>query len=216
MRKWWRVIDAPITEDVLDAWGLVSDYRATFQRPLDKVTISLRRFVLYEADEVVVAQRLKRMPTILEKLQRQPSMDITRMQDIGGCRAVLPSTEQIGAVLERVAKHWPVERVYNYVDDPKPSGYRAVHVSVVRDERLIEIQFRTPGQQSWAAAVERAGARLRLSVKDGHGPEPLLRYFRLLGDVLALEEAGSPVDDGLVDAIEGLQEQVRTILTRTG
>ena len=217
LRHWWTdADDDEISREVLEAWVIVRDYRATFQRPLDKVTIQLRRFVRYEVDEVIVAQRLKRMPTILAKLERQPTMDITRMQDIGGCRAVLPSAAKVEAVLNRMAKHWPVERVYNYVAAPKPSGYRAVHVSVVRDGRLIEIQFRTPAQQSWAAAVERAGARLRVSVKDGQGPEPLLRFFRLLGDAMALEEAGSQVDDALVAEIESLERQVRAILTRTG
>ena len=46
-----------------------------------------------------VAQRLKRMPTILSKLERQPTMDITRMQDIGGCRAVVQSVKAVNEVV---------------------------------------------------------------------------------------------------------------------
>jgi ppGpp synthetase/RelA/SpoT-type nucleotidyltranferase len=37
----------------------------------------------------IVAQRLKRMPTIIDKLKRYPAMQLTTMQDIGGLRAVL-------------------------------------------------------------------------------------------------------------------------------
>lgn len=187
LRKWWTEPgDPPITEELLEAWALVRDYRAGFQKPLDKVTIQLRRFVGYEVEDVVVAQRLKRMPTILNKLEREPTMDITRMQDIGGCRAVLPSGRKVDDGLGRIGDHWGFEKVYDYITNPKPSGYRAIHASVVRDERLIEIQLRSPGRQQWAAAVERAGARLRMPVKDGVGPEPILRYFRLLGDAIAL------------------------------
>jgi putative GTP pyrophosphokinase len=217
-RKWWLDpdVDAPLTEEVSDAIGLLLGFRATFQKPLDKVTIQLRRFVGYESSDVIVAQRLKRMPTILDKLGRQPTMDITRMQDIGGCRAVLPSAAAVDAVLGRIGEHWHVERVYDYVTTPKPSGYRAIHASVVRDERLIEIQLRTPAQQQWAEAVERAGARLRRPVKDGLGPEAVLRYFQLLAEAISLDEIGQTVDDALVAELDSLSEQVRGLLTRTG
>lgn len=201
--------------DVAEAFAVLYEYRAGFQRPLDKVTIQLRRFVGYETDQAFVAQRLKRMPTIMGKLERHPTMDITRMQDIGGCRAVLPDAAAVDAVLARIGGHWKVQRVFDYVTNPKPSGYRAVHASVLRDDRLIEIQLRTPGQQAWAAGVERVGARLRMSVKDGEGPEPLLRWFEMLARVVALEEAGEPVDDELMEEIDRLDEQVRAALGRT-
>ena len=51
------------------------------------------------------------MPTILAKLGRQPTMDITRMQDIGGCRAVLPTEAEVQAVLKEIGGHWKVESV---------------------------------------------------------------------------------------------------------
>lgn len=42
LRNWWQDPDAPADEGLVTAWTLVSDFRATFQRPLDKVTIQLR------------------------------------------------------------------------------------------------------------------------------------------------------------------------------
>lgn len=218
MRRWWLDPDpdAPVTEAVLEAGAIVFDFRASFQRPLDKVTIQLRRFVRREVEEVIVAQRLKRLPTIIDKLGRQPSMDITRMQDIGGCRAVLPSAREVEQVASRITQHWRIDRAYDYVTDPKPSGYRATHLVVIRDGRLIEIQLRTPGQQQWAEAVERAGSRLRVSVKDGQGPPEILRFFELLGSVIALEEAGEAADDAVVRELESLSKQVRPLMARNG
>lgn len=35
-----------------------------------------------------VAQRLKRLPTILDKIQRYPDMRLSRMQDIAGVRVI--------------------------------------------------------------------------------------------------------------------------------
>jgi hypothetical protein len=211
---WLARADATITRKHVEAWGMLAEYRGTFQRPLDKVTIQLRRIVGYESAQVIVAQRLKRMPTIVDKLSRQPTMDITRMQDIGGCRAVLESPREVDAVVDRVRRHWGCEKVYDYVGSPKASGYRAVHAVVLRDDRLIEIQLRTPGQQAWAVAVERAGARLRIPVKDGVGPAPVLRYFQLLGEVIGLEESGNTVDDAIVAEMQAITEQVRGLLSR--
>lgn len=216
LRAWWVDPDAPANEDVARAWLVVRDFRSSFQRPLDKVTIQLRRFVGYEVDEVIVAQRLKRMPTIMNKLGRQPTMDITRMQDIAGCRAVLPSRSEVEAVLDRIGTHWHVAKAYDYVGDPKPSGYRAVHVVVERNDRLVEIQLRTPGQQQWGEAVERAGARLGTPVKDGVGPPNVLRFFVLLGQAIALEEGGESADDAVVAELDELVEQVRGLLGRNG
>ena len=43
----------------------------------------------------LVAQRLKRMPTIIDKLDRHPNMKLSTMQDIGGVRAVLPNVKDV-------------------------------------------------------------------------------------------------------------------------
>ena len=40
---------------------------------------------------VQVSQRMKRVPTIIDKLLREPTLLLSRMQDIGGCRAMLPT-----------------------------------------------------------------------------------------------------------------------------
>lgn len=39
-----------------------------------------------------VAQRIKRLPSIPHKLERIPGMQLSRMQDVGGCRAVVSAT----------------------------------------------------------------------------------------------------------------------------
>lgn len=216
LRDWWHGPDSPPTDAITDAWIIVSDFRSTFQRPLDKVTIQLRRFVEDEVPgNVVVAQRLKRLPTILGKLGRQPTMDITRMQDIGGCRAVLPSQPGVDRVLGRIGGHWKVTGVFNYVESPKPSGYRAIHTVVTRDDRMIEIQLRTQIQHEWAVAVERAGSRLGQSVKDGEGPADVLRYFQLASKAIALSESGEPADEELMVEFTELAPKVRGLLTRT-
>lgn len=83
------------------------------------------------------------------------------------------------ALVRRTAKRkWRIVEEYDYVTEPKPSGYRAFHVVVERDSRLIEVQIRTALQHRWAVNVESIGPRVGYALKDGVGPEPLLEYFR--------------------------------------
>lgn len=93
---------------------------------------------------------------------------------------MLPNREQVDGVLRRIRKNWKLHgRVRDYRDEAADSGYRAVHVMVIRDGRLIEIQLRDPREHEWALAVERTGARLGYGLKEGEGPDDLNEYFRL-------------------------------------
>jgi len=56
--------------------------------------------------QVDVTQRLKRRPTIFNKLEREPTMQLTQMWDIGGVRARLPSLSHLSAVSRRLRKTW--------------------------------------------------------------------------------------------------------------
>jgi len=76
-------------------------------------------------------------------------------------------------------------RIRDTRDEPAESGYRAVHVIVVRDGRRIEIQLRMPREHEWAVAVERTGIRLGIGLKEGEGPDDLKEYFRLAGQGLS-------------------------------
>jgi ppGpp synthetase/RelA/SpoT-type nucleotidyltranferase len=159
--------------------------------------VGVHQFVKRETSEVIVAQRLKRLATILDKLGRFPDMKLSRMQDIGGCRAILPGgRSEVLGVLRRIRRNRDVQRIYDYVVQSKATGYRAAHVVVLRDGRLIEIQLRTPNQHEWAVEVERVGSRLGVALKDGIGPPELVRFFERASYGLALEEEGQEVDRG--------------------
>lgn len=65
------------------------------------------------------------------------------MQDIGGCRAVLASIDEVRRVEARLRKSRPPVGYSDYVTTPRSSGYRGVHLVVVYDGRRIEVQLRT-------------------------------------------------------------------------
>lgn len=67
-------------------------------------------------------------------------MNVARMQDLGGCRAVLSDVPGVQAVVDSflTAKHkHRLIRHDDYLTKPKPSGYRGVHlVYAYRSDRV--------------------------------------------------------------------------------
>lgn len=121
------------------------------------------------------------------------------MQDIGGCRVVLPEVKDVYRFIDEIGKssvkHIAKER-YDYIRSPKQSGYRSVHIvyQYKSDKRpeysglLVEIQIRTKLQHMWATALEAIGASQNAALKAGEGDQAILRFFQLVSGLFALEE----------------------------
>lgn len=124
--------------------------------------------------DVVVAQRHKRKLTIFDKLQRYQSMQLSRMDDVAGCRLIFPDTTSLYAFREHFHKANFNHKLrnkpdkYDYIRRPNPeTGYRGVHDVYEYDVKsttgdkykglLIEIQYRTRYQHAWATCVEVIG-----------------------------------------------------------
>lgn len=143
-------------------------------------------------DGAPVAQRLKRFPQMVHKLRRKPGMNLARMGDIGGCRVLLGTEAEVRSLGEHLAARWsvPDNRVNDYITHPQETGYRGVHLYTTRDERQIEVQLRTIGQHEWAQNVERIALVTGWPLKDGEGPDSVLEFFRLAGEIIAAQERG--------------------------
>ena len=74
---------------------ILDNWRACHVAPLNSFQTSLRRKLKTIDDKALVSQRLKRTPSILSKLKRNPSMNLARMQDIGGIRAVAQNMTKV-------------------------------------------------------------------------------------------------------------------------
>ena len=135
------------------------------------------------------------------------------MGDIGGFRAILPSRAQVDGVVRRIRKNWEVHGVIRDTrDDAAPSGYRGVHIIVIRDGRRIEVQLRDPREHEWAVAVERIGARLGIGLKEGEGPPELKEYFRLASMGMYLDSVGREPTSEFVHAFENARQQITRFL----
>lgn len=127
-------------------------------------------------------------------------MQMSQMQDVGGCRAVVGGMKNLGQVLriyvDRPLKH-TLYKLDNYIDQPKEDGYRSIHMRYRFAGRAtaspwnnlrIEVQIRTKLQHSWATAVETIDAFTGENIKFGVGAEKWRRFFALMGSVHALYE----------------------------
>jgi putative GTP pyrophosphokinase len=203
-----RYLRGDLHDDVQlrDALHTIVKWRATHQLPLTKANNGLRSMVRTEGCVVEVSQRLKRFRTIIDKLEREPQLPLAKMQDIGGCRAVLRSIDEVRRVEMRLKKNRPPVGYKDYIATPRSSGYRGVHVIVVYDERQIEVQLRTRVMHEWAIAVERLSSRVGTNLK-GDGQHAVQQLMAVISEAMALEERGEVVDAVLVQQISLLRAQ---------
>lgn len=213
MREFFRGSPEPgVDADQLSsAATTMMSWRAMHSRPLSLVTPGVRNWVSQEtAGRVTVAQRLKRWDRMLFKLGRFPSMRLSQMEDIAGCRAVLLDPEEVDAVARRIRSKWQVREESDYREDGKPqTGYRGLHLTVSREGRLVEVQLRTTGQHYWAEQAERTSSLTGFNLKDGDGPPDLLEYFEVASKLTWLQENAEPVDKDLQRDLSKLREIVR-------
>jgi hypothetical protein len=211
-----------ITPEVVEAIGVMIMFRETFQVPLNRTVAGLRSMVCSEWPKlkapdarIPVTQRLKRREQIVNKLARLPGTQLSNMGDIGGCRAVLQDRSQVDGVIRRIRKNWRVHGVIRDTrDEAAPSGYRAVHVLVIREGRRIEIQLRDPREHEWALAVERTGTRLGIGLKEGEGPDDLRSFFRLASLGMYRDSLGMKPDPAFEAEFNEVWEQVRRYFPR--
>ena len=209
--------DGSASPDELNrALDILNNWRAAHSFPLNTIQVGLRRFARGVDEHALIAQRLKRVSSILQKLRRFPQMNLSRMQDIGGCRAVLDSSVDVRRVRVEYAKSRQQHAFVgekDYITEPKESGYRGVHL-VYRYEsdrtpayngRLIEIQLRSRLQHAWATAVETVGTFLQQSLKSSEGSDQWLRFFAVTSSAFAVVEGtslvpGTPGDEKILRA----------------
>lgn len=178
------------------AWEAVANWRTLHAFPLNTITMDLRQKVKRVKPGANVVQRLKRARSILAKLRKESSMRLTQMQDIGGCRAVVETIDEVYALREQYRRSKSLHELVtedDYIANPKPSGYRSLHLVYRFQSRthtqynrlMFEVQLRTSTQHAWATAVETVGAVIGQALKSSEGESAWLVYFQ--NAALALE-----------------------------
>ena len=186
-------------EDLMDALEKISNWRASHNFPLNTFQSGLRQRSRQIDAASIVAQRIKRLSSIKAKLVRFPTMTLSQMQDIGGCRVILPGVPQVEKLMKNYLgsdiKHTLAQQD-DYIACPKKSGYRGVHLiyKYFSDKKetynglKIEIQIRSSLQHAWATAVETVGTFIQQALKSSQGEKDWLRFFALMGSAMAIRE----------------------------
>ena len=198
-----------------EAVRLINQWRASHAHPLNVFRNNLSRKVRAQG---LVAQRLKRMPSIEVKLRRFSTFRLSQMHDIGGCRVVVRrasrafnlATDVIGTTRHELVRH------YNYIEHPRESGYGGLHlVYAYNSERhkqwqglKTEIQVRSQLQHQWATAVETVGTFIGDDLKSGVGDVTWLRFFALMSSAIAHQEDTPSVPSTPINQNE-LRDEIR-------
>lgn len=136
---------------------LLQEYRKSFTEPLTETFNELTQIKNRVDRQAIIAFRLKRIKTIINKVLRKPDMHLNRMGDIAGIRIILNSESQLYRLLNAITEHFEISgKIRDYCKEPKPIGYKGVHI-YVKDVRLgkrIEVQLRTIENHNWATLVE--------------------------------------------------------------
>lgn len=183
-------------DEINKALEILNNWRASHAYPLQAITNNLK----LDNPNAIVVQRLKRLDSIVGKLQRNPKMNLYKMQDLGGCRVIVESIDDVYKSINnyKTSSFCHIFKKENdYIQEPKESGYRSFHMvyqyydyqdTSYNKNIFIEIQFRTKLQHVWATAVEVMGIYTNSQLKASIGDESVLRFFVLTSSIFAQME----------------------------
>ncbi len=171
--------------DVLAYW------RAQHSGPLKIALAELGTASVQHDKNTLLASREKRAKSIIDKLKRERSMNLTTMQDIAGCRAIVGVQKDALKVAKSLKKKKHIKLVNNYINSPKSDGYRGIHLvgkfSTKEFQTLqVEFQIRTNIQHAWATAGEITELFSATPIKNLHGDAQWKHFYKLVADCFAI------------------------------
>lgn len=217
-------------EERNNALIVLNNWRSAHAYPLQVICNNLR----FKNPNAIVVQRLKRLDSIIGKIERFPNMNLYRMQDLGGCRVIVDTIEQVYNAIDKYKKsriRHTLKKENDYIQNPKQSGYRSYHMiyqfhsdkkETYNKNMLIEIQFRTKLQHIWATALETMGIYTNNNLKASQGNKDILKFFTLVSSVFAIQENTNVCPDTsnqlneLIEEIKDLDQKHHIIDTLNG
>ncbi|MBQ6783198.1 MAG: (p)ppGpp synthetase [Acholeplasmatales bacterium] len=128
-----------------------------------------------------IESRIKTKKSIIEKIHRRGYPVTIRtlkdlIYDIAGVRVVCNYIDDIDVIIELLMqqKNLRIRLRKDYISNPKPTGYRSVHIvfekqMFLEDEEIwtpIEIQFRTIAMDMWASLEHELRYKSKMELSD--------------------------------------------------
>ena len=220
--------DMPIDKIPEEYMQVVDNWRAAHAYPLDEIASEIE-FILQtkmkaEYNSLLISRRLKRLESIVGKLQRSNHTALYGMQDLGGCRIIASSVNDVYKIAEIVKeglieKGHSIKYEYDYIKTPREnSGYRSYHIVAECCDNpdynnlkmLVEIQIRTKLEHDWATAVETIDCIQSETLKAGTGNPVYTQFFKLVSALFSFDE-NTPIVAGVPKTKELVVEQIYEI-----
>src|SRR3989344_2497902 len=166
-------------EETAKATEILNNWRAIHGYPLHIFQMRLKNISKKCDKEALIAQRLKRATSIINKLNRKyegrnPSMQLSQMRDIAGCRAIVKNVE-----IAKKIGYRSLHIIYEYKSDKGKTDYNGLRV---------EVQIRSRLQHLWATAIETVDFFTRQAIKFNEGRPDWADFFKLVSSAFAISE----------------------------
>lgn len=142
-----------------------------------------------------IKTRMKSPASIYEKMERRglpltvESME-KNLNDIAGVRVICSFPEDIYNVARLITEQDDIVvlNIKDYIANPKPNGYRSLHLIVAvpiflaneKKNMKVEIQFRTIAMDFWASLEHKVKYK-----KDIENPEEIAKELKECADIIA-------------------------------
>jgi len=217
-------MNIPKSFDQVDQWkSVIFLYDSALREINTKIEILNNEFVhIYNYNPIEhIKSRLKTPDSIVKKLKRY-GYDVTidnmveKLNDIAGIRIICSFTSDIYQIAEMITKQSDVTVLYvkDYIENPKPNGYKSYHMVVTIPIYLtdgpvdtkVEVQIRTVAMDFWASLEHKiyykfegnAPAYLQQELKACADVVNMLdkKMFSLNQAILEMSEAQKPIPGG--------------------
>jgi ppGpp synthetase/RelA/SpoT-type nucleotidyltranferase len=170
----------------------LQNHRISHKDTLAKVFQLICKFSKSVNRNAIVTYRIKRIESIVGKLVRYSDMRFSRMWDVGGCRCILSSNDQIYRLFNIIDKSDEVEirKSYDYIANPQDEGYKSLHLflNLKNSTVTIELQLRNKVDHNWSTLVEISDLLYDSKLKEYKKDKRLLRFHYLLSKKNELDQ----------------------------
>jgi len=208
-------------DQYLESELIFDEYRKLHIEPLTEITIKLQSWLIEFNEDFYIAQRIKRKPQILRKLNRFSSR-LSQLQDLGGVRIIFEKNIYIDKFIDFIKNklskrhYFSIDRITDYREKGRDdSGYRAVHLILIHKEMKIELQLRSRIQHNWAERIERTSIIYGHYLKELKGDQQILDYFKSLSNIFYEIECDRKPSNNSLEDLENKRLACEKIITKS-